>query len=47
MDATKIIDQPFHQSPPDGHQNASLASLLPEAIPSHHLPDSILILTSS
>jgi hypothetical protein len=47
LDATKIIDQPFHQSPPDGHPKASFASLLPEAIPSHHFPDSILIFTSS
>jgi hypothetical protein len=47
FDATKIIS---HQLPPShqsGHPKAIFASLLPDEIPSHHLPDDISIVTSS
>jgi hypothetical protein len=47
FDATKTMSHPLPPSHPSGHPKAILASLLPEAIPLPHLPDSKCIVTSS
>jgi len=47
FEATKTIFPQFPPSPPFGHQKATIASLLPEARPFPHFPDSMRMFTSS
>jgi hypothetical protein len=47
FEATKTMFQPSQPSQPFGHQKAILASLLPEAKPFPHFPDSMRMFTSS
>gem|GEM_PF-4887722 len=47
FDAQKIRSHPLPPSHPSGHPKAIFASLLPDEIPFHPLPDDISIVTSS